>query len=70
MSENILEVEHLTHAFALDKKTKIKAVDDVSFQIVHHSRKIANIKAGILFGCFITEGFEGFNGCAGAVLTT
>lgn len=33
MSENILEVEHLTHAFALDKKTKIKAVDDVSFQI-------------------------------------
>ena len=33
MSENILEVEHLTHAFKLDKKTKIKAVDDVSFQI-------------------------------------
>ncbi|MFR6538778.1 MAG: ATP-binding cassette domain-containing protein [Lachnospiraceae bacterium] len=33
MSENILEVEHLTHAFTLDKKTKIKAVDDVSFQI-------------------------------------
>ena len=33
MSENILEVEHLTHAFALEKKTKIKAVDDVSFQI-------------------------------------
>ena len=33
MSENILEVEHLTHAFALDKKTKIKAVDDVSFEI-------------------------------------
>ena len=33
MSENILEVKHLTHAFALDKKTKIKAVDDVSFQI-------------------------------------
>lgn len=35
MSENILEVEHLTHAFTLDKKTKIKAVDDVSFQIKH-----------------------------------
>lgn len=33
MSENILEVEHLTHAFTLDKKTKIKAVDDVSFEI-------------------------------------
>lgn len=33
MPENILEVEHLTHAFTLDKKTKIKAVDDVSFQI-------------------------------------
>ena len=33
MSENILEVEHLTHAFKLDKKTKIKAVDDVSFEI-------------------------------------
>ena len=33
MSENILEVEQLTHAFTLDKKTKIKAVDDVSFQI-------------------------------------
>lgn len=33
MSENILEVEHLTNAFTLDKKTKIKAVDDVSFQI-------------------------------------
>lgn len=33
MSENILEVEHLNHAFTLDKKTKIKAVDDVSFQI-------------------------------------
>lgn len=33
MSENILEVEHLTHAFKLDKKTTIKAVDDVSFQI-------------------------------------
>ena len=33
MSENILEVEHLTHAFTLDKKTKIKDVDDVSFQI-------------------------------------
>ena len=33
MSENILEVEHLTHAVTLDKKTKIKAVDDVSFQI-------------------------------------
>lgn len=33
MLENILEVEHLTHAFTLDKKTKIKAVDDVSFQI-------------------------------------
>ena len=35
MPENILEVEHLTHAFTLDKKTKIKAVDDVSFQIKH-----------------------------------
>ena len=33
MSENILEVSHLTHFFKLNKKIKIKALDDVSFQI-------------------------------------
>lgn len=33
MSENILEVSHLTHYFKLNKKVSIKAVDDVSFQV-------------------------------------
>lgn len=33
MSENILEVSHLTHYFKLNKKISIKAVDDVSFQV-------------------------------------
>ena len=33
MSENILEADHLTHYFKINKKIKIKALDDVSFQI-------------------------------------
>lgn len=33
MSENILEADHLTHYFKINKKVKIKALDDVSFQI-------------------------------------
>lgn len=36
MSENILEVDHLTHYFKINKKIKIKALDDVSFQIRKH----------------------------------
>ncbi len=36
MAENILEVDHLTHYFKLNKKTRIKAIDDVSFQIRKH----------------------------------
>ncbi len=31
MSEKILEVNHLSHSFPLSKKTRIKAIDDVSF---------------------------------------
>ena len=33
MNEIIVEVQHLTHCFQLTKKTQIRAVDDVSFQI-------------------------------------
>ncbi len=33
MSDNILEVSHLTHYFKLNKKIKIKALDDVYFQV-------------------------------------
>lgn len=33
MPEIILDVQHLTHQFKLTKKTVIRAVDDVSFQI-------------------------------------
>ena len=36
MSENILEVDHLTHYFKINKKIKIKALDDVAFQIRKH----------------------------------
>lgn len=36
MSGNILEVDHLTHYFKINKKIKIKALDDVSFQIRKH----------------------------------
>lgn len=40
MSENILEVRNLTHYFKLNKKTKIKALDNISF----------NMKKGEIFG--------------------
>ncbi len=33
MSEILLDVQHLTHVFRLDKHAVIKAVDDVSFQM-------------------------------------
>lgn len=33
MSDNILEISHLTHYFKLNKKVRIKAVDDVSLKI-------------------------------------
>jgi len=33
MSEILLDVQHLSHSFKLDKHTVIKAVDDVSFQM-------------------------------------
>ena len=33
MSEIILDVQHLTHQFRLNKKAVLRAVDDVSFQI-------------------------------------
>lgn len=33
MSENLLDVQHLSHAFKLGKHAVIKAVDDVSFQM-------------------------------------
>ena len=29
----ILDVQHLSHVFRLNRKTKVKAVNDVSFQI-------------------------------------
>ena len=31
--EILLDVRHLTHIFPLSRKTAVKAVDDVSFQI-------------------------------------
>ena len=33
MNNILLDVRHLTHCFKLDKKTAVKAVDDLSFQI-------------------------------------
>lgn len=33
MDEILLDVQHLTHSFKLTKKARIKAVDDVSFQM-------------------------------------
>lgn len=33
MNENILDIQHLTHVFRLGKHAKVRAVDDVSFQM-------------------------------------
>ena len=33
MSENLLDIQHLSHVFKLSKHAVIKAVDDVSFQM-------------------------------------
>ena len=33
MSENLLDIQHLSHVFKLSKHTVIKAVDDVSFRM-------------------------------------
>ncbi len=68
MSENLLDVQHLSHVFRLGRHAAIKAVDDVSFQI----------KKGEIFG-LVGESGSGkstvarcimniYKACAGKIL--
>ena len=54
--------------YKIFKDGAVVQFDDVAFEVAHDAGEVADIETGVLFGCFVAEGFEGFNRCTGPVL--